>query len=666
MTRKLSLVLKAYSALIFLDNSIVGAILLALTFLIPSVGISGLIAISATLAFAEYLTLNNDEILENGFYLYNSLLVGMGIGFIFSPTPLSIFLIIMLSYFTFLLSFILKSLFTNYRTPILSLPFSIMTFIFYLASLKYSNLYSNLINSHTMFDIHLSQFLDPFFKSLGTIFFLPNVIAGIVITLIMISFSRIMFLMGILSFYFGVFIHSLLISNVDTALNDPYAFNYILVGIALGGVFLLPTLKNFILAFAGVIMSVVIVDAMSVFFNNFAIPVFTVPFNIIVMAFIFVLSSIYYKEFNYNIKSTPEKSLTYYLSNIFRFGQGIKLGLPFSSEWNVYQAFDGEWTHKGKWKYAYDFVIKKDNKTYKNDGLYPNDYYCFGESILSPVNGYVVALRNDLPDNMIGEVDRVNNWGNYIIIKNDAGYFVEISHLMQHSIVVNVGEYINKGKIIAKCGNSGYSPEPHIHMQLQKLAVLGSDTIPFVFDQYLQNNTLIYNEVPKKGEIVKAVITDKSMQLRFNFILDDIYKYKNQKNEIVEFKINMNSFGEFYFTDGKNKLYFYSNDTLFYFYNYEGKDSYLKDIFKLAPKVPLIHAKNITYKDSLPSYILYSKINSLIIEFLASFNPNIYKKEFEYKFSDFDIISNFGEIKLDFYKKSFETIKTKKWELRRI
>jgi len=248
MIKKASLIFKPYSSLIFLDNKIVGAILFGLTFLIPSVGISGLFAVIITLLFAEFLTLR-EEVLENGFYLYNSLLVGMGIGYIFSPTPLSLFLILILSSFTFLISFVLYRLFSIYKIPILSLPFSLVTIIAYLASLKYSQLYSNLINSHTAFDIHIYPLLDPFFKSLGTIFFLPNVLAGFIISLMLLYFSRIIFLMAISSFYLGIIIHQFGISNFNESINDPYAFNYILVGIALGGIFLLPTLKNYILAF---------------------------------------------------------------------------------------------------------------------------------------------------------------------------------------------------------------------------------------------------------------------------------------------------------------------------------------------------------------------------------------------------------------------------------
>jgi len=670
MLKKIGILLKPYSALLFLNNKYVGLLLLLITFINPSVAISGFVSLIFTIIFAEFIGLR-EEYLENGFYFYNSLLVGMGIGYLFAPTPLSIFLILVLSVFTFLFAFVLNRLFAVYKIPILSLPFSLVTIVAYLASLKYSHLFSNLINSHLIFDIHVTPSLDAFFKSFGTIFFLPNVLAGSLMFLLVLYASRIMALMALAGFSFGVFIHSLLVTNYYEALNDPYAFNYILVAIALGGVFLIPTIKNYILALVGVLISVVLVDAMVVFFNYYSLPVFTLPFNIVVMMFVFVLGMIAYKEFNYNIRSTPERSLSYYLSNIFRFGGNqIKIALPFSNEWNVYQAFEGEWTHKGKWKYAYDFVIKQDNKTYKNEGLYPSDYYCFGESVLSPINGYIVALRDDLVDNIIGEVDRINNWGNYIIIKSDYGYFVEISHLMQYSINVKVGDYVHQGQIIAKCGNSGYSPEPHIHLQVQKNGFLGSETIPFLFSEYYKENRLFFNSLPKKDENISSVIIDKSMQLRFNFILDDVYRYEvikdNKKIDEIEFKVEMNQSGEFYFTDGKNnRLYFYTYGSLFYFYNYVGKDSYLKALFKLAPRIPLIN-KVVEFSDFLPIYLLENKLKTMIIEFLASFNTVLYKREFRYNLNLLNLKSEFGEVKFSFYEKGFEEIMFNNIILRRI
>ena len=447
MLNKAKIIFKPYIAVLFLKDLKAGAIVLLLTFLLPSVGFMGAVAILATIIFAEFINVR-DEYLKYGFYLYNSLLVGMGVGYYYEVTYATIILTVILSILTFLISFGLNRVFLKYSLPLLSFPFALVSMIFYLASLKYTTLFSNVLNREPLFDISLP--FEPFFKSLGTIFFMPYPIAGLLIALILLIYSRILFLSAITGFVVGVFTHSFFIP-CEAALNSPYNFNFILISMALSGVFLLPHIKSITIAIVAVIISVVFIDAMEVFFNIYALPVYTMPFNMVTILFILLLVSVGYKYFNYNIQETPEKSLSYYLSNVFRFGgSGIKINLPFTGEWTVYQAFNGKWTHKGAWKYAYDFVIKKDGKSYKNDGVFLEDYYAFAKSVVAPISGYVVATKDDLEDNFIGNVDRLNNWGNYIIIHSDYGYYVEISHLMKNSITVKVGDYVQVGQIIGK------------------------------------------------------------------------------------------------------------------------------------------------------------------------------------------------------------------------
>jgi urea transporter len=652
--------LRAYSSLLFLDSVYVGAILVALTFLNYSVAISGIVAIISAMLFAHLVNVK-DEYLLKGFYVYNSLLAGMGVGYLFTPTPLSLLFVMILSIFTFLLSFMFNRVMGAYGIPTLSLPFAVVTIFSYLASLKYSTLFSSLINKAMIFDIDMPLIISSLFKAFGTIFFLPNNIAGIVILLILLFHSRIMFLISITGFYFGVTIHSLLIGSFAQALNDVYAFNYIITAIALCGVFLLPTFRNFIITLIAIIITVILSDAMSIFFNYYAITVFTIPFNLTVTSFIFMLYLVGYKGFNYYPLQTPEASLSNYLSNIYRFASNkIKISLPFSGTWNVYQGFDGTWTHKGAWKFAYDFVIKKDGKTFDNDGHYLEDYYCYGESILAPVNGYIVACKHDLLDNQIGTVDKVNNWGNYIIIKTDYGLFVEISHIMQYSITVNVGDYIQLNSIIAKCGNSGYSPQPHIHIQVQKFAVLGSQTLEFCFSEFIKDNKIIFNNLPLLNEDIKSMIINPAFAEKLSFTLDEVYIYDVYKDNtlISKYKIvvKMNDFGEFYFEDEmKNKLYFHTSINQFYYYKYIGTKSYLKNMYQISPKIPLSTTK-VTYGDYLSDDLVQSNYKKLFAQILATINQNFYMKKYNYILDNNMIKSNFGIAEFDLYKKGFKEI----------
>ncbi|MDQ7044429.1 MAG: urea transporter [Sulfurimonas sp.] len=664
-------ILKPYSSILFLNNKYAGLFLLLVTFINPSVAISGIISIVFAILFAEIIGLK-EAFLAQGFYVYNSLLVGMGIGFIFMPSFLSVLLIAIASSLTLMLSFMLNRLFVGYKIPILSLPFSIVTIFVYLASLKYSNLLSSLVNNANIYDIDLPLIISAFLKSFGTIFFLPNNIAGLMMILLVLYFSRITVVMALVGFYFGVYIHSILIGSFTLALYDPYAFNYILVAIALCGVFLLPTLKNFLLALIGVSISVVLTDSIGMLFNYYAIPVFTMPFNITVITFIFTLSIIAYKEFNLEIKATPELSLSNYLSKYFRFATtSPKISLPFTGQWSVYQVFDDEWTHKGKYKYAYDFVKQKENKNYKNDGLFKEDYYAYGESVVAPVSGYIVDLRSDLVDNDIAVVDRVNNWGNYIIIKSDDGLFVEISHLMQASLLFHIGEYVQVNTIIAKCGNSGYSPEPHIHIQVQELGLIGSFTRFFLFSEYIIDKTLVLNNSPKKNESILATISNKEISSKFLFILDDTFTYEVFEDEksidTVEFKVKMDESGEFYLCDKhNNKLYFYNDLKQFYFYNYIGGSSYLKELFILVPRVPFVSGQKITFTDYLPTYLVNSKLKTLLIELISTIKKDVYKQSCEYTFDGLRMSSKYGTVSMEHFHKGPTEIRYNNTKLRRV
>jgi len=660
--QKLNFLLKAYFSILFLRDCKAGVVLLLLSFILPSVGILGLVAIIATIGFAELVKVRN-EYLEHGFYLYNSLLVGMGVGYYFEVSLATILLTSILATLTFLLTFGLNRIFLKYSIPILSLPFAFVGMMFYLASLKYTSLISYTLVRKPLFDLALP--FEPFFKSLGTIFFLPYNVAGAVIAILLLLYSRILFLMAILGFIVGVAVHTIFVPFPE-ALNSPYNFNFILIAMSLGGFFLIANIRNYIIAIIAVALSAIVIDSMEVFLNIYNLPVYTMPFNIVTILFLLLTVSIGYKYYNYNPKATPEESLNAFLASLYRFGgSDIKVHLPFLGEWSVYQAFNGEWTHKGAWRYAYDFVIKKEGKTYKNEGNFLEDYYAFGKDVVSPVNGYVVALRSDLSDNFIGDVDRLNNWGNYIIIASDYGYAVEISHLMQDSVIPKVGEYLQVGQIIAKCGNSGYSPEPHIHMQVQKYAVLGAETIPFKFVDYIQDKKLCYYDLPKVNDVIKATTVDKSMQLLVTFILDDTFSYRDQNGDEYTITVKMNDIGEFYLSDGSNRLFFYLDYKLFYFYKYEGEESYLKELFKIAPKIPLIGAE-VLYEDTLLMELRYNKLKSSFMEFLMAFNYKLFDKKEKYKKEKLKIHSKYGSVQFSFYEKGFHTIEGSNFLLTRI
>ncbi len=163
----------------------------------------------------------------------------------------------------------------------------------------------------------------------------------------------------------------------------------------------------------------------------------------------------------YPITTYPDTDQTY---------SSIEYSLPFQGEWFTYWGGTNEIVNYhyafAEQRYAYDFVIMKDDYTYHDDIESNESYYAFGEFVYAPADGIVVAIENGIEDNEPGLMDPYHPEGNYIVIDHGNGEYSLLSHLEYNSIEVSVGDYIIRGDRLARCGNSGNSSEPHIHFQV--------------------------------------------------------------------------------------------------------------------------------------------------------------------------------------------------------
>ena len=625
---------KAYSGLLFLPSVRAGLALLILTFIDPNIGLSGFLAVVSAYLVAKFLGFSK-TFLSLDYYIYNPLLVGLGIGFLFKLSLLSATFIVVLSAFTFLLTYSLSNVFGYYLgLPVLSIPFVLVSIVAYLASYRYSKLFVYYLYPHDYQRIlsDLPVWIKGFLSSLGAIIFYPTPLVGLLIFLIILRWSRIAALLALLGYYAGSLFLGSMSGNFYAAFSDVSAFNYILIAVALGGVFLIPSGKSYLIALLGVLISVPIVEAAKVLFQYYGIPIFAIPFNTVVLIFLYTLTLLGYKYRTLYYRGTPERTLDFFLTFQRRFPLlGREVGLPFSGRWTVWQSFNGKWTHKGPWRYALDFVITdEEGKTYRGDGYYLTDYYAFRKPVLSPVSGTVVEVVDGFPDNPPGHADKENNWGNYVIIQDHRGFYVLLCHFAQNSIKVKKGDRVERGTLLGLCGNSGYSPQPHIHMHVQLLPYAGAPTVPFVVDAYVEGNNgrdLFHDySVPKESQRVEAFYADRILKEKMNLLIDEVYTFEvesNGKTSRVDLKVQMAPDGTFYLTDGKGKLYFGQKWGVFYVYNLEGESEILRTLFVLLSKLPLNLGRKLLWKDNLPVEILTNGWLKALVRFIASFNHRI-------------------------------------------
>jgi hypothetical protein len=156
----------------------------------------------------------------------------------------------------------------------------------------------------------------------------------------------------------------------------------------------------------------------------------------------------------------------------------IEYSLPFDGRWFVMQGGDTvnvnqHMKERSQW-YGVDFmkVAGSTGRTLtKSGGKALEDFYSWGQPVLSPIDGVVRAVVNDKEDNPIGRKDTANAFGNHVVIEAGPGEFVFLAHFQKGSITVKEGDKVTRGQSIGKCGNSGNSDSPHIHIHVQNTLV---------------------------------------------------------------------------------------------------------------------------------------------------------------------------------------------------
>jgi len=622
-------VLSSYPDIFFLQSGLLGAAFFAIMLANPNVALAGVVCVLAAYCFARFIHMET-RFLKSGHYTYNPLLVGLSLGYLLKLTPLTAFFVVASGIFTFILTVFMASLFQTYlKLPVLSLPFVVASSIIYLASLRYSNLLVAEPGGAAILaaDLNLPLWIAGFFKSFGAILFAPTVVVGLIFSILLLCASRILFLLAVLGYYVGTSVRALMLGSIPQAFGDLNSFNFILIAMCVGGVFLIPSLRSYLMAAIAVTIATVFLDAITAFWYQYGIPAFALPFNLTCLGLIYVLGLMNYPMIARCIRRTPEETLEYYLADRLRYrGELRTLYLPFSGKWAVWQGFDGKWTHKGSWRYAYDFVVTDDRgSTCRGHGDTLEDYYAFGKPVLAPVRGRVTRIIDNVPDSPVGDVDKSNNWGNLVIIEDPRGFYVEISHLAERSIRVKEGDWVERGTVLGLCGNSGYSPQPHIHVQVQATGDLGAGTLPFSFASYSAGDTFHANDRPGEHQHVEPLYTDKRLDSVTNFILDDAQEYDvRRRGETIDrlsLKVRMALDGTFYFDSGRGKLYFGKYEGTLYFYRVEGDDPWLRRLFISLPRLPLAYREGLSWRDYVPVGLALSGPRRMFARFLSSFYP---------------------------------------------
>lgn len=218
--------------------------------------------------------------------------------------------------------------------------------------------------------------------------------------------------------------------------------------------------------------------------------------------------------------------------------EAVAVDLPFAGTWLVRNSparrVPSHGTHLFATTYAIDFVAVRGRRTADVRDWRtalgtepPERFHAFGLPVLAPATGTVVAVHDGEPDHearrspvaLLGyaltQASRARGGGaalagNHVVLALDVpGAFVVLAHLRAGPAAVRPGRRVAAGDELGRCGNSGNSTQPHVHVQVMDgpdpLVARG---VPLEFRGYREHtrgggSARVEQGVPAQGAVVE-------------------------------------------------------------------------------------------------------------------------------------------------------------------
>lgn len=447
----------------------------------------------------------------------------------------------------------------------------------------------------------------PFLCSLGEIFLVPNPLSGALVALAIGLGSPYLLLLSGLSFTVSYVLLGVL--GVP-----PHSYAQVLAGtqailtcLMVGGLWLSPGRASLVLGLLAAAASSLTYLACTSLLAPLGLPPLALPFVLITWLSLWAAwprAAGFWRFQRLLAPALPESSWERCTLAQARGldPSSLALRLPFQGEWSCYQGFDGAHTHKAQWRYALDFVQQNDGRSFSGQGLALADFHCWGAEVLAPLEGRVVDCVSDCPDNAPGEVNIQRRWGNYVMIQSLAGPVVVLAHLQQHSLEVHTGQAVRLGQRLGRCGNSGRSPQPHLHVHVQPGVRLGEPSLPFHLSHVFQGDRFRLDCRPLEGEQLNSRSAGAEVNLHWPVGRRLVFGFQKQTRA---FTVELDLDGQFWLVSDRGaRVAFWETSELVAFYERSGPSDRLLDALVLALGVTPLHACECRWEDRPPARLL--------------------------------------------------------------
>ncbi len=622
----------AYSILFFSGNLRLGWWFLAISMFAPDLGLSGLAGACAAGALAWWLGFDRTQI-RNGFLLFNTLLVCLTVAYLHRcyHFPQGMYLLLWSSAVagSFFLSVGMQHwVFAHFGTSAHSLPAVASVYVLYFLGYSlYGAPIAPYATSAAWLEVTwLPEFWQALFQAFGAMLFQPHTLAGILVFIGLALTSPLSTLVASAALAVGMATMSQLGFPLGPEGVTWCGFNFLLCGIALGAGYFITSGASLVLACAGAAMCALLSVALATALRYFSLPASALPYNLVVLGLVYPLRLRWFPGALHPSPSpgaVPESAARHALIEARRFPH-LKmpaLFLPCDEPRVITQAFAGPITHRGPWQFALDFEAEKSGDRHSGGGTKLEDYFMFDTPVLAPCFGSVASLASHVADNEPGQNNPDANWGNYVLIFADAGYYVVLAHLRKDSLTVQVGERVVRGAIVGYAGNSGRSPVPHLHLHIQRTAFLGAPTQPFCMKHYVETSALGQPAVfhtsgyPATGAQVQPATPNAALGEALYGWLPGEYRYQlsgeNGRAWEETLQLDFDDTGRFRLRSRRHsaRLIAYFSEGIFFTTDYEGSDHSLLAYFAAGlARIPCIADPGVVWHDDVSAVPFFKSI----------------------------------------------------------
>lgn len=356
----------------------------------------------------------------------------------------------------------------------------------------------------------MAGWIESFLRSMGSLLYAPQWLAGLAVCLAIVLWSRASFLAGLVGWVSGISVALVFQRMGLSYVWLPVSYNFFITGMALGSVIFLPGRNGLLVAAAGGCVTAFFAMVLQYWLQWSATSYLPISSALAIWVGMGALTLAGERTIALQsvLADMPPESKWWHVSYWnSRFGKPVPLfALPVAGTLQVTQGFGGALSHQGMYRHALDFQRPR-----KEDPAAGLQLSLWGSVVTSPVTGTVERTRNHVKDNAVGYCNNDQKWGNYVVIHLDEGGWALLAHLQQGSVVVAPGARVATGSYLGLVGNSGRSPVPHLHLQLQDAPEPGSATTAFRLANYqtafpLDGPLLLWHasSVPLQDDVVVA------------------------------------------------------------------------------------------------------------------------------------------------------------------